>query len=111
MVSPEQADFLPGSLVNLPIPLLMDGIAGSLIARQKGTVCYEVLNDKGDVSIITCEDYCLPTLRVRLLSPQVCMNHHQGGKYMMEYNRSHLQFPGRSHLSLGYQPQTLLPVI
>ena len=68
VVSPEPADFIPGSLVDLPIPLSMDGIAGSLVARQKGMVRYEVLNDKGDVSIITCEGYYLPSLRVRLLS-------------------------------------------
>ena len=111
VVSPEKSDFVPGSLVDLPIPLSMDGIAGSLVAKQRGMVRYEVLNDKGDISIITCEGYYLPTLRVRLLSPQVWMNHHKGGKYVMEYNRSHLQFPDGSHLSLGYHPQTSLPVI
>ena len=111
VVSPEKSDFVPGSLMDLPIPLSMDGIAGSLVARQKGMVRYEVLNDKGDISILTCEGYYLPTLRVRLLSPQVWMNHHKGGKYVMEYNRSHLQFPDGSHLSLGYHPQTSLPVI
>ena len=74
-------------------------------------VRYEVLNDKGDVSIITCEGYYLPSLRVRLLSPQVWMHHHQGGRYVMEYNKSHLHFPDGAQLSLGYHPQTSLPVI
>jgi hypothetical protein len=35
-VSRCEADFVPGSLVNLTVPLAMDGIAGQLVAYKRG---------------------------------------------------------------------------
>jgi hypothetical protein len=51
-VSPCEDDFVPGSLVDLAVPLAMDGIAGQLVAHKRGRLCYEILNDKGSVSVI-----------------------------------------------------------
>jgi hypothetical protein len=75
-VSPCEADFIPGSLVALSIPLAMDGIAGQLVAHKKGRLWYEVLNDAGVVSIIEFDGYLLPDLKIRLFSPQVLLGEH-----------------------------------
>jgi hypothetical protein len=44
-ISPCEADFVPGSLVDLAVPLAMDGIAGQLVTYKRGQLCYEILND------------------------------------------------------------------
>ena len=63
-VSPCEADFIPGSLVDLDVPLSMDGISGQLIAHQKGRLCYKMLNDAGNVSVLECDGFLLPSLKI-----------------------------------------------
>jgi hypothetical protein len=90
-ISPCILDFVPGSLVDLPIPLSMDGIVGTLIAHQKGCLCYEIINNARGVTILECEGYHLPDLKIRLFSPQILLRKHQGGKYVLEWNHSYLE--------------------
>jgi hypothetical protein len=82
-VSPCVADFVPGSLVNLPSPLAMDGIAGQLIAHQTGLLRYEILNDAGGITILECQGYHLPDLKICLFSPQVFLAEQKGGWYVL----------------------------
>jgi hypothetical protein len=89
-VSPCLSDFIPGSLVDLPSPLSLDGIAGQLVAHQKGRLQYEILNDAGGVTILECEGYHLPDLKIRLFSPQILLGEQKGGKFVLEWNRSYL---------------------
>jgi hypothetical protein len=92
-VSPCISDFVPGSLVDLSTPLAMDGIAGQLIAHQKGRLQYEVLNDAGGITVLECDGYHLPELKIRLFSPQVLLGEHQGGQYILEWDKSYLLHP------------------
>jgi hypothetical protein len=63
-------DFLPGTLIDLPKPFEMEGIAGGLTVHQKGRVKYEVLTDDSDVHVIETSAYYMPDLPCRLFSPQ-----------------------------------------
>ena len=64
IVSPSLSDFIPGSLKNLPIPLAMEGISGQLLAKQKLTIRYKVINDQGGIYVLQCEVYYLPDLKI-----------------------------------------------
>jgi hypothetical protein len=52
VVSPCIGDFKKGLLKDLPVPLAMEGIAGQLIAKQKGTIRYKVINNAGGISVL-----------------------------------------------------------
>jgi hypothetical protein len=110
-VTPCAADFIPGSLVDLKTPLAMDGIAGQLIAHQKGRLRYEILNDAGGISAIECDGYYLPALKIRLFSPQILLQEQQGGQYVLEWDKSFLTLKNGDRITVGYHRQTSLPVI
>jgi hypothetical protein len=110
-VSPCEADFVPGSFVDLDVPLAMDGIAGQLVAHKRGRLRYEILNDTGGVSVIECEGYLLPGLKIRLFSPQVFLAESQAGRYVLEWNKSYLELPNGDQATIAYHKQTSLPVI
>jgi hypothetical protein len=63
-VSPCLSNFVLGSLVDLPSPLTMDGIASQLIVHQKGLLLYEILNDAGSITTLECHGYHLPDLKI-----------------------------------------------
>jgi hypothetical protein len=110
-VTPCAADFVAGSLVDLSTPLAMDGIAGQLVAHQKGRLRYEILNDAGSITVLECDGYYLPALKIRLFSPQILLQEHQGGQYILEWNRSFLALKNGERITIGYHQQTSLPVI
>jgi hypothetical protein len=107
------ADFVPGSLVDLHEPMCMDGIAGMLTSHKKGRVRYEVINDSGGLSILECEAYYLPALKFRLFSPQVFLQEpqEQGGEYQLRWDRSVLELQNGDKITIGYHRQTALPVL
>ena len=51
--------------------MAMYGIARLLVSTQNDRVRYKVINDAGGLSILECEGYLLPDLKVRLFIPQV----------------------------------------
>ena len=55
-------DFIAGSLRDLPTPIQLEGIAGGLEITQKGTVRYEVLDDKGELQVLTAKAFLIPAL-------------------------------------------------
>jgi hypothetical protein len=63
-------DFVPGTLIDLDVPLEMEGIAGGLLVKQKGRVRYELLTDDGEVHVLDTTAYFTPELPCRLFSPQ-----------------------------------------
>jgi hypothetical protein len=73
-VSPCISDFVPESLVDLSTPLSMDGIAGQLIAHQKGRLRYEVLNDAGGITVLECNGYHLPKLKIPSETGITCLS-------------------------------------
>ena len=110
------SDFVKGSLVDLPVPITMDGIAGLLMSHQKGTVRYEVINDVGGLSVLECEAYYLPNLKFRLFSPQVYLREiaeEKGelkGEYCLKWDSSVFRLENGDNLTIGYHHQTALPV-
>jgi hypothetical protein len=113
VVSPCIGNFKKGSLKDLPIPLAMEGIAGQLIAKQKGTIRYEVINDAGRISVLKCEGYYLPALKIRLFSPQTFLSVQGGGRYSLEWNKSFFELKNGDTITVGYHHhhQTALPVL
>jgi hypothetical protein len=57
IVSPCASDFVPISLVDLLVPFAVNGIAGQLIAHQKGCLQYKTRNDVGGVTVLKCDGY------------------------------------------------------
>ena len=88
VVTPHLIDFVSWSLTKLDEPMAMDGIVGILVATQKGRVRYEVINDAGGLSILECEVYFLPDIKVLLFRPQVFTQELQerGGTYTITWD-------------------------
>ena len=93
--------------------MAMDGISGLLIATQKGRVRYEVINDAGGFSILECEGYFLPDIKVSLFSQQVFIQELQerGGTYTLTCDGSVLMMKNVYHISIGYHRQISPPVL
>ena len=70
--------------------MAMNGISGLMVATQKGQVQYEVINDSGGLSILECDRYFLPDLKVRLLIPHIFIQELKecGGTYTLTWDRS-----------------------
>ena len=56
-------DFVEGSLVRLRHTHLMDGIGASLESTHEGNLHYEVINDKGKVSVMEGTGIFMPELK------------------------------------------------
>ena len=111
IVSPNLNDFIAGSLKNLPIPLAMKGISSQLLAKQKGTIGYKVINDQGGIYVIQCKGYYLPDLKIRLFSPQTFLRGHKTGRYSLEWDKSISELPNGNTVTIGYHRQTSLPIL
>ena len=70
-------------------------------------------NDAVGLSIIECEVYFLPDLKVRLFIPQVFIQELQelGGTYTLTWDRSVLILKNEYCISIGYHLQTELPAL
>jgi hypothetical protein len=110
-IGPCVTDFIPGSLVDLEMPLTMDGIAGQLIAHQKGRLRYEVLNDTVGITVLECNGYHLPELKIRLFSPQVLLVENQAGQFILEWDNAYFIHPNGDRITIGYHRQRSLPVV
>ena len=90
VVTPHLTYFVYGSLTKLDEPMSMDGIAGLMFATQKVRVRYEVINDSGGLSILECEGYLLPDIKVCLFRPQVFIQEPQerDGTYTLTWDGS-----------------------
>jgi hypothetical protein len=109
-ISPCTSNFVPGSLVDLPTPLAMDGIAGQLIAHQRGRLQYEILNDAGGVTILECNGYHLPDLKIWLFSPQVMLAENQSRKIVLEWDKSCLEMANGDVIPIGITNIHLSPL-
>ena len=91
----------------------MDGIAGLMFATQKVRVRYEVINDSGGLSILECEGYFLPDIKVCLFRPQVFIQEPQerDGTYTLTWDGSVFVFKTRYFISIVYHRQNALPVL
>jgi hypothetical protein len=69
----------------------MDGIIGQLIAHQEGRLPYKILNDAGGITTLECNGYHLPTIKIRLFSPQIFLAEQKGGRYVLEWDKSYLE--------------------
>ena len=110
-VSPCKIDFIAGSLMDLVTPLSMEGIAGKLIVKQKGTIQYEVINNAGELSVLDTKGYYLPGLQLRLFRPQAYLNEHQGGQYTLDWDKSYLQLKIGEKITISYHSRTYLLIL
>jgi hypothetical protein len=84
-----------------------------LTSYKKGCVRYEVINDSGGISVLSCEAYYLPTLKFCLFSPQVILQEpkEKNGEYRFRWDGSLLELQNGDKITIGYHQQTALPVI
>ena len=61
---------MEGTLVRLCHPHLMDKIGAPFEANNDETLHYEVINDKGEVSVLEGTGLFMPDLKCRILIPQ-----------------------------------------
>ena len=93
--------------------MAMDIIAGILVGTHKGRFQYYVINDAGVFSILECELYFLPDIKVRLFIPQLFIQELQehSGTYTLTWDGSVLILKNGYGISIGYHRQTALPVL
>ena len=63
-------DFEPGTLTKLATPKSVGGIAGSLLVEYEGLLCWETLDDEGNILQFKTKGLLVPELPCRLFSPQ-----------------------------------------
>ena len=81
----DKADFVDGTLQDLPETKSLSGIGGGLPVTQEGIVRYEVLSPQGEVVQIETPAYHCPDLKIRLFSPQDFFRHSEGGELKVDY--------------------------
>jgi hypothetical protein len=62
------------------------------------------------VSILECDAFLLPGLKIWLFSPQVLLAEHKGGRSVLEWNSSYLELANGDRITITYHRQTSLPV-
>ena len=110
-------DFVPNSLTTMDYPIRMDGIAGCLTIKQKGTVRYEIVDDEGEIQEILVEAYYIPKLGCRSFSPQAYFRQLQeedidpdgNCQLIVKYDKATIQLANSSIISLYYDQLTHLP--
>ena len=66
--SPHKEDFK--ALHKLPKPVQLKGITGDILCEYGGTMCFETINDKGNICVLETPAYWNPNQTVHLFSPQ-----------------------------------------
>ena len=61
---------MPGTLKKLENSTALGGIAGDLKVEYESELCWETLNDQGDIIQFKGTGYLVPGLPTRLFSPQ-----------------------------------------
>ena len=109
--SNSKGDFEPGSLVELDKPKSLGGIAGDLKVEHEGILCWETLNDYGEVVQFRTKGYYIPELPARLFSPQSFLMENQrlDDHFRVWHNRSEWWVGNKKVLTLPYDPSTFLP--
>jgi hypothetical protein len=113
---PLEDDFVSGTLKELPTPMKLDGIAGSLMATKTGTMRHTVLSDSGTEEVLEMMGVYMPGLETRLISPQLYLQQlavagKGKGQYIVESDLSFLRLPNKKVITLGYDPVTRLPML
>jgi len=108
-----ETDFIPGTLQDLPSPIKLDGIAGGLVVTKQGQVCWEALDDFGNVVPFQTQAFYQEKLPCRLLSPQAFLKHSSQrieDHFKIFHNRAELHQDGSKILTIPYNA-TFLPSI
>jgi hypothetical protein len=90
--SPSLDDFESDTIRDLPKPIKMRGIGGTVEIRKAGILWYSTVDDLGNPLVIHTPGFYMPNLSQRLFSPQVFF--HTGGKQgelTIQANRSILR--------------------
>ena len=64
---------VPGTLVDLPQPVVMDGIAGGFSIKKKGIGKFQFVKPNGDLHTVECEVYFDQEFPCTLVSPQALL--------------------------------------
>ena len=80
LASGDRSDFIPGTFEDFETPYKMTGIAGTLEAHQKGRCKFDVVNDRGSITVLEGSAVYVPTLPCRLFCPQ---------SFFDEYDKGH----------------------
>ena len=107
----DRSDFCHGTMTELPKPLTLGGIAGGLEVRFQGTVCWEAVDDLGNVVPIQTKAYLQEQLPCRLLSPQAFLTHSSQrleDHFRVYFNRAELHQRGSKVLTIPFD-RSFLP--
>ena len=109
--SNDLSDFEPGSLTTLAEPTHLGGIAGGLDIKQEGMLCWETLNDRGEVIQFRTKGYYIPELPSRLFSPQsfLAESERLDDHFRVWHNRSEWWVRKQKVMTINYDPATFLP--
>ncbi|MGH3054776.1 MAG: hypothetical protein ACRDL7_07345, partial [Gaiellaceae bacterium] len=108
-VSPEKLDFL-GNIRKPPANIVLKGISKGLPIEGIGTVQWNFLDDDGKACHMRTEAYYVPTISLRLFSPQASLqwNRETDGSYKVRHNNSIFLW-GEKRMTIPYHPHSNLP--
>ena len=109
--SPFKEDFIPGTMRKLPHPTSLGGIAGDLKVEYEGDLCWETLNDKGDIIQFRSTGYLVPGLPSRLFSPQSFLSDSQRleDHFRVWHDRTEWWMGNQKVMTMAYDSLTFLP--
>jgi hypothetical protein len=107
-------DFVPGTLSDLPTPMKLDGIAGSLEATKQGLIRHVVLSDSGTEETLEMQAVYMPRVETRLISPQLYLRQLEASgaslaEYVVRAGSSFLRLPNKHVITLGYDSLKIFP--
>ena len=109
----DASDFVDGTLQPLAEPVELGGIAGGLNIVAEGILCWETLNDRGEVIQFKTRGYHVPNLPTRLFSPQSFLKDTQrlDDHFRVWHNRTEWWVENSKMMTMSYDPSTFLPRI
>ena len=107
-LSPFRDDFISFR----PFKAAINGIGATCNIAGIGTVHWNIMDQKGEISIIETEAYFVPAANIRLYSPQNDFKSHCDGELHMTWNETTRCLPNSNNvLSFPYNQHNNLPLM
>jgi len=112
LVSPDPNDFVGGidGIERFPARKCMQGIAADVPIEGVGIIEWHFVDNAGILRTIKGRGYYMPSLNMRLCSPQRYFQDEGGGSYLINGDKSLFKWKGGGEMTIRYDSASNLPI-